>query len=188
MSELLLIEHCAPTLARIKTANLFSCSYGDWRALFCFLMCWNKELNAKGVYLRLMKVQSGRALIYVFRKDVLLKDLQREEASSKLKAFGYDTENIEDVENVLKTLKKRICTSEEFPHEIGFFLGYPPKDVVGFIENSGKNFKLSGCWKVYGDVDQAEKRFCMYKKCRDVYKRVYSAGKTVNRLTVPVKC
>ena len=26
---MLLIEHCAPTLARIKTANLFSCTYSD---------------------------------------------------------------------------------------------------------------------------------------------------------------
>lgn len=187
MSELLLIEHCAPTLARIKTANLFSCSCKSVKALFCFLAYWNNELNPKGVYLRLMKLHEGRALIYVFRKEYLIKDLSCQQAKKHLEAFGYDSEKLDDVDEVINTLKKRICKGEEFPHEIGFFLGYPPKDVVGFIENNGKNFKISGCWKVYDDVGQAEKRFYMYKKCKSVYKRVYDSGNTVNRLTVPVK-
>ena len=88
---------------------------------------------------------------------------------------------------VIYFLKKRICTQDDFPHEIGFFLGYPPEDVVGFIENNGKNFKFCGCWKVYSDVNEAEKRFHMYRKCKDVYKKIYSCGKSVNMLTVPVK-
>ena len=28
--------------------------------------------------------------------------------------------------------------SGEFPHEVGLFLGYPPEDVRGFIENHAK--------------------------------------------------
>lgn len=187
MSEFLLIEHCAPTLARIKTANLFSCSYESIKALLSFLLCRNRELNPKGVYLRLLRTHEGRALIYVFRKDALIRDLQCSEAKGLLRYCGYDTERLEDIDYVLEVLKMRICTAQSFPHEIGFFLGYPADDVVGFIENNGKNFKLCGCWKVYGDVDRAERIFHMYRKCRDVYKRVYSLGQTVVRMTVPVK-
>lgn len=184
MSELLLIEHCAPTLARIKTASLFSCNYGDARTLLCFLIYWNKSLNPKGVYLKLMKASGSRALIYVFRKSGLEQDLKNRLTESYLKKLGYDTDS---TDKVLNHLKKRICTQDVFPHEIGFFLGYPPEDVAGFIENKGKNFKLCGCWKVYGDVRRAEKRFDMYRKCRVIYRRFFDSGRTVDMLTVPVK-
>ena len=35
----------------------------------------------------------------------------------------------------------RLQENEGFPHEIGLFLGYPPEDVLGFIENKGEFFK-----------------------------------------------
>ncbi|HIU50062.1 MAG TPA: DUF3793 family protein, partial [Candidatus Limousia pullorum] len=122
--------------------------------------------------------------ILFFRKRGLEEDLKDEQANHYLKKLGYNTDSTDEV---LNFLKKRICTQDDFPHEIGFFLGYPPEDVVGFIENNGKNFKFCGCWKVYSDVNEAEKRFHMYRKCKDVYKKIYSCGKSVNMLTVPVK-
>ena len=38
--------------------------------------------------------------------------------------------------------------------------------VKGFIENNGGNFKLCGCWKVYGNVEAAERTFANYGRCR----------------------
>ena len=46
--------------------------------------------------------------------------------------------------------------AETFPHEIGFFLAYPPDDVIGFIRHQGRDYKAMGLWKVYGDCEQAE--------------------------------
>jgi hypothetical protein len=54
----------------------------------------------------------------------------------------------------------------EFPHEIGFFLGYPPPDVLGFIHHRGARCKLCGPWKVYGDVERAAALFEEYAGCR----------------------
>ena len=56
---------------------------------------------------------------------------------------------------------------EEFPHEIGLFLGYPPEDVEGFCRYQGQNYKLCGRWKVYGDREAACRRFQRYDHCRD---------------------
>ena len=53
-----------------------------------------------------------------------------------------------------------------FPHEIGLLLGYPLKDVKAFIENSGKNYLLSGYWKVYHDKERALEIFDAYTKVR----------------------
>lgn len=40
------------------------------------------------------------------------------------------------------------------------------EDVQGFIEFQGKNYLLSGCWKVYGDVEKARQTFALYHKVR----------------------
>ena len=39
MSEELLVRHCAPTLAGLKTANLFACRFSDGDALRRCLCC-----------------------------------------------------------------------------------------------------------------------------------------------------
>ena len=67
---------------------------------------------------------------------------------------------------LLEQLSDRLCLEQEFPHEIGIFLGYPLEDVDGFITHQGENCKLCGCWKVYGNVEQARRTFASYEKCR----------------------
>ena len=79
---------------------------------------------------------------------------------------------------------RRCNASKEFPHEIGVFLGYPLEDVTGFINNTGKNFRYSGIWKVYGDEKEAEKRFYKYKKCTEIYTRLWNNGRSLWQLTV----
>ena len=95
--------------------------------------------------------------------------------------YGYAST---DVEYALLRLKERFGVGDKFPHEIGLFLDYPLGDVVGFIENEGRNFKLAGFWKVYGDSRAASKLFAKFKKCKDVYSRLWSEGRTVLQLTV----
>ena len=66
--------------------------------------------------------------------------------------FGY-TEG--SAEEMLGRLADRIgmYAGRElvFPHEIGVFLDYPLADVEGFIRNAGRDYLLSGYWKVYHD-------------------------------------
>ena len=89
-----------------------------------------------------------------------------------------------DIDSVLAHLKERLSINEEFPHEIGVFLGYPLEDVMGFIHHNGKNFQLSGMWKVYGNKEDAEEKFGKYKKCTDIYLRLWNSGRSVQQLTV----
>ena len=85
---------------------------------------------------------------------------------------------------VLRQLKERMAVSTDFPHEIGAFLGYPPKDVIGFVENRGSNCLCSGWWKVYHDADTAKTMFKKFDKCREVYKKLYLTGRTMLQMTV----
>lgn len=77
---------------------------------------------------------------------------------------------------MLKLFKDSHELAKGFPHEIGIFLGYPLEDVKGFIENSGRHFKICGQWKVYSDTKRAEKLFAKYAECSDRFVLVYHKG------------
>ena len=99
-----------------------------------------------------------------------------------LRHFAYPVGQPLDV--LLRNLKRRIAMSKDFPHEIGLFLSYPPEDVKGFIDNNAANFKYSGLWKVYGDEKRAKAMFEKFKKCTDIYCRMWQAGVSLDRLAV----
>ena len=78
----------------------------------------------------------------------------------------------------------KLNLEEKFPHEIGLFLGYPLGDVIGFIENAGKNSKCAGCWKVYCNECETMKLFEKFKKCTRIYTKLWRQGTSVEKLTV----
>ena len=86
----------------------------------------------------------------------------------------------------MERLRQRLAMDGTFPHEIGLFLSYPLEDVEGFVENRGRNCKCTGCWKVYGDEQQAQRQFSRYRKCQEVYLRLWQGGRSVEQLTVAV--
>ena len=74
--ERYLIESCAPTLASLKTASLFSMPFETEEELECQLTYWNTQMKTKGIRLQVMRRKGGRALIYVCRISQLLKNLE----------------------------------------------------------------------------------------------------------------
>ncbi len=183
MSEELIIKHCSPTLAGIKTANLFNCSYKSKAKLCEQIKRYNKMFHKKGLRVLPLKISENNALIYVYRPSKLKEDLNDSRAESILNNMGYMSDN---PSRCLVNLIDRLSESSDFPHEIGLFLGYPPEDVSGFIENKASGFKLCGCWKVYGDVNKAKVMFSKYKKCTDEYLRRLNVGVNIERLAVAV--
>ncbi len=183
MSEELIVKHCSPTLAGLKTGNLFSCSYTS-RAQMCIeIEKLNRIFVPKGVKVLSLKFSEKRALIYVFRPSKLALDLSDEYTCLLLRSQGYKST---DIGSCVEELKRRVNDCLEFPHEIGLFLGYPPEDVYGFILHKGNYCKFSGCWKVYGNEEKAIKEFAKYKKCTDVYCAKWAQGTSIQKLTVAV--
>ena len=184
MLDRYLIVYCSPTLASLKTANLFRLAYRSDRELERQMEIWGSLLEDKGVTLIPLHRQEGTALIYVCRKARLQADLQKPGVREFLERYGYSGM---DVNGALARLKERISADGGFPHEIGIFLGYPLGDVAGFIHNGGQNCQCVGCWKVYCNAVEARKTFAKYKKCTAIYTRLWSEGrKSVRQLTVAV--
>lgn len=181
MLERYLIRHCSPTLASLKTANLFNMSFSSREDFHHQLNIWSQCLGQKGVCMQVLLVRKNSALVYVYRRSRLQNELSAEETAAFLSDCGYRST---DVDYAIERLKSRLQRNGEFPHEIGVFLGYPLGDVIGFIRNEGKNCKCADCWKVYCDECEAKKTFAKFKKCRDVYARLWQEGRSIWQLTV----
>ena len=123
-------------------------------------------------------------MIYIYRPGRLQSDLNADEAKDILLRFGYEESNLD---GCISRLADRIYECDEFPHEVGLFLGYPPEDVQGFIEFGGRKSKASGYWKVYGDVDRAQKQFERFSKCTGVYLECLGRGLPITKLAVNTK-
>lgn len=186
MSEEKLILHCSPTLAGLKTGNLFSCSYTTLDELKRNLRELNRRLGKRGLRIIPVRCKDGRALIYVYRPSRLARDFENPKVQDILYSCGYSSVHPSEC---LRRLISRVGTSKEFPHEIGLFLGYPPEDVEGFIcekrnKNASAACKFVGAWKVYGDMERAKRLFSQFKKCTSVYTNQWISGQSLERLTV----
>lgn len=176
-----IVRHCAPTLANIKTASLFQFKTSNSTQLKKKLKEINSNLNKRDVYVEAMLWKKTTALLYTYRKTELKKDINNPQATKILNHYGY---NFPDVDKNVSYLKKRLEKYSCFPHEIGLFLGYPPEDVKGFIENKGKNCKYCGFWKVYCNEEEACCLFDLYKKNTYTYVKMFSEGKKLEQLIV----
>ena len=183
MSEELLIRHCSPTLAGIKTGNLFSCKSRCREEVIAHIRKFNTLWQAKGLCALLLRHRNGRALIYVFRPHELEMDLSSSEAKRLLAEMGYCCTK---PWHCLAELQCRLEKNKEFPHEIGLFLSYPPEDVAGFI-NGSVPCKCVGCWKVYSDEKKACLLFEKYRRCAHAYYRQWSRGVPFEHLIVTTK-
>ncbi|MCI9078535.1 MAG: DUF3793 family protein [Lachnospiraceae bacterium] len=181
MPEESLVIHCSPTLAGLKTGSLFTVEYTQETKLMDEIRRLNRTLAVKGLRVIPMRETGGRVLIYVYRPSKLEKDLADKRVSRILEEMGYSCGR---PEQCVVYLAKKLREGQSFPHEIGLFPGYPLEDVQGFIENKAGNFKYIGCWKVYGDVEQAQKKFHMFKKCANIYYTQWLNGFSIERLTV----
>ena len=110
---------------------------------------------------------------------LLLRACEKEAAFLIEQGYPYLT-----VEDAVDLLCARLSQGGAFPHEIGLFLGYPIDDVVAFIANKGRNCLCCGCWKCYSNACAAQKAFDKFRKCTNVYKRLFACGRSINQLAV----
>ena len=180
MSEQQLVRQCAPTLAGIKTGSLFTCPVESWNVLKDQLRGWNGVFRKKGLRLLPLRVKNRRVLLYLYRPKLLARDLQAPEAAALLEACGYAP--LEGA-SCLPRLIRRLKHSPEFPHEIGLFLGYPPKDVEGFM-HSRDDCLLCGLWKVYDNPEGAQEQFRKCRACTSILLSRLQSGSRLDQLAV----
>lgn len=171
----------------------------------------NRELDPLGIHLSVLVWRPCGALVYVYRPKSLAAYLTDPRAQTALASEGYDAG---DLSTCLVHLASRItlasnnaaecacgqtrcalaqqasCSNDcvcEFPHEIGYFLGYPYNDVREFIAQRGENYKVFGAWKVYTNVEQALATFDAYRACTQYLTFIYQQGCSLAQLAQAVR-
>ena len=145
------------------------------------LQAFNRRFQCKGLRVVPLRYRGKKALLYVYRPAKLAEDLCHETAKNILERHGY----VPTLPGkCVSCLRRKLQTDADFPHEIGLFLGYPPSDVRAFMQHQCEGCKAVGCWKAYGNEEEAQRTFDLYKACTKCYCRQYARGRKLSELAV----
>lgn len=106
--------------------------------------------NCSRITYRIITTHDGGKRVLFINEKSMEKVLVNKRCINFLKFVGYPSDY--ELNDYMDELVFRL-QSEEFPHEIGVFLGYPLKDVLGFM-GYGKNELVEvRNWRIYGDKE-----------------------------------
>lgn len=168
--ELQLALQCAPVLADLKVSNLFIISVEEMKQL-------ERLLKHSEICFCLISECENKATVLLYRKEGLEQYIAQEDVVTLLTNFDY---NCFSMDALLERFSKRYEAYQkqggDFPHEMGLFLGYPVEDVVGFMENEGKNCLYTGYWKVYANLQQKLQLFQQFELAKEILIQYVSEG------------
>lgn len=161
-----LVLSAAEVLEEVKPANLVRISHKPYACGRNIAELWQKygqQLMADSPLRAInLSAEPGNYLLLIYHPVLLQKRLNSLTSTTFLTRLGYRDPHTLDV--VLDQLAVRFNARDELPHEIGWFLGYPLKDVEGFM---GQNkLKVSGqrLWKIYGHSHRSNALADLYQK------------------------
>ena len=108
MTEELVIYHCSPTMAGMKTGNLFTCPKEETNVLTENIRKLNCRLVPNGIRLLPVKRMENRILLYMYRPGKLEEDFRNHEAEEILGIKGYPVGNVDRcVVELVRRLNRR---------------------------------------------------------------------------------
>ena len=107
-----------------------------------------------------LKVEEQSSLVLFYNPATLNATLKERRNRRWLARLGYPADGT--MRDMLAELRSRAGGST-LPHEVGLFIGYPLKDVAGFMLRIPAT-PLHGCaWRVYGDASASMEKMHLYK-------------------------
>jgi hypothetical protein len=162
-----LVLEVAEVLQGAKPANLISIANKRRPCGRNLYLLWKEHgaalLAGSGLESRELADRGSALLLLLYRPAALHTLLAQKSVSVILGKSGYSAPG--DPEKVLRELQKRVA-GEGFPHEVGVFLGYPLKDVVGFMGWARLSFTCQGPWKIFGDPSPSLSLARTHRECR----------------------
>ena len=167
----------AEVLQGAKPANLISLTNKTRSCGRNLYLLWQEHgadlLEESGLSFRVLADRGNSILLLLYRREALGALLAQKSARVILAKAGYPEP--ECFEAVLSELCARMA-GEGFPHEIGVFLGYPLKDVVGFMGWARLPYTCQGPWKIFGNPEPSLKLAQAHRDCRCQMSRQLASG------------
>jgi len=157
----------AEVIARVKPANLVSIpnrTHSCGSNPYTYWKKWGREITeAAQLEAYTLKDRGNSVLVLLYRAESLSELLATPPVRAMLRRAGYSGQM--GISELLGILAQRM-DSGIFPHEIGIFIGYPLKDVAGFMGLARIPFACQGPWKIYGDPSASLKLADTFRRCR----------------------
>ncbi|HBA86851.1 MAG TPA: DUF3793 domain-containing protein [Geobacter sp.] len=162
-----LVLELAEVLQGAKPANLICLTNKRRSCGRNLYQLWKQHgpalIAESGLEVKVLADRGNSLLLLLYSQEALGSLLAQKSVRIILGKSGYP--HPEEFEKVLSELEKRVA-GEGFPHEIGVFLGYPLKDVVGFMGWAQLSFTCQGPWKIFGNPDQSLRLAENHRECR----------------------
>lgn len=143
-----LLVKCAPVLLGRKPAVLLRLAHCRERYCETYRSCSERILKMLGLPSCVMYESATDIVVMFYDPQHLHHALNERPTRLILEKMGYD---VTAPETALQTLSLRFAASG-CPHEVGFFLGYPQKDVAAFMFCRERcEFVPKGQWRVFGN-------------------------------------
>jgi len=158
----------AEVIGGAKPSNLFNLL--DWerpcgRNIY---RLWRKHgqklLAQSGLAAFELAQRENSVLLLIYHPQRLTAYLETPKVTNFLHCAGY--RQLAALEEIFQELQSR-CSASDFPHEIGAFLGYPLKDVAGFMGWVNLPVTYQGPWKIYGDPRSSLDIVANCRGCRE---------------------
>lgn len=165
-----MIELIGATIVGVKPAELINLSRLD---SYCSRNCLKKYKDCllcnKNIKIKPFVNNKGKEQIFIYHTQCIGKYLNNKYVIKILKDLGYP--EVFNVDTYVDHLLGRL-SSNTFPHEIGIFLGYPLKDVIGFMGLIPLKFIKTNGWKVYGSEKISDNQYNNFIEARNKVKDI----------------
>jgi len=168
-AEILTVSHCYCASDPERTGSVFHSqtssnlpSSDNFTEGFCILQ--GEVLRRLGLPWKTLRHRDHGSLTIFYDPQLLAETLAVPAVQKYLRRNGYS--DCETLDQWLARLAERFET-ESFPHEVGLFLGYPLKDVVGFIFARARHTH-QGSWRVYGRKEPSLQLMDRYRRARQL--------------------
>jgi hypothetical protein len=178
-----LLVKAAPVMLKVKPAmlvRLTNCNRAvELQRYDIFCIHQQDILKVLKLDYVIMKNNGADFQVLFYDRPELEKVLANKANQAFLSNFGYSS--AWNAEQFLDELRKRFC-GKEFPHEIGVFLGYPLKDVSGFIEKSPECVPVpNGMWRVFGSPNESLHLMWKYRFAEDIGRYVIKKYRNIEQ-------
>ena len=155
-----LLYFASPALLGRKQANLFSFSINCLTDYRKEIDRYKKELAPLGISVEYLYCKKQRVYLLVYRKDMMLHYFKQPAVKEFLIKQGYPKTPDEEASlyETLCILRKRIIQGAEFPHEIGFFFGYPAETFSHSFAKKG----ITTSWLATGRFTATARPPCIH--------------------------
>jgi hypothetical protein len=168
--ELQLALQCAPLIARLKISNLLNIRNSDFATV-------KRIIAGSDISWYVLLQSEDKLTILLYHEESLKNYLESQEVKNAFFKFGYRHIQLDCIlKEFCVRYERHMLNKGEFPHEMGLLLGYPVEDVIGFVDNKGKDSLYTGYWKVYGNKDKKLRLFDSFESAKERLIKLLSCG------------